>query len=415
MSSGPNWRQPQALTLFGMFGGLNLGNEATLEAIVQTLRRETPEINFSCICVYPAAVQDRYGVPGWPIVPPGFKSIAARALNRALLRIPSHLKTLYWGYRSLREVDLLLVPGTGALDDFGSPPSGYPALILSWALASRLRGTQLILVSIGAGPATHWLSRRYFKFVLQTAAYRSYRDQNSFDFATSLGVDTRHDAVHTDLVFGLLHKEHKAAGTDGLGSVGRKTIGVGIMTYRGWRSEARAGMQQSAIYLNKMTDFVIWLLDEGYNVRLLLGEDSDRPAIDTVSAAVRQRTPDSAQDRLFFTLPTNQQSLAHQIGQTNIVVATRYHNIVCALMCQRPALSIGYAAKNDAVMADMGLSEYCQHIDDLDIPRLKQQFNALMREQQEALARMAKGAATIQMRLAKQNSIVVDLVRSNAG
>ena len=38
------------------------------------------------------------------------------------------------------------------------------------------------------------------------------------------------------------------------------------------------------------------------------------------------------------------------------VVATRYHNVICALKLAKPVVSVGYAAKNVAIMADMGLS-----------------------------------------------------------
>ena len=34
------------------------------------------------------------------------------------------------------------------------------------------------------------------------------------------------------------------------------------------------------------------------------------------------------------------------------VVATRYHNVICALKLGKPTISIGYAAKNDALMAE---------------------------------------------------------------
>jgi polysaccharide pyruvyl transferase WcaK-like protein len=56
------------------------------------------------------------------------------------------------------------------------------------------------------------------------------------------------------------------------------------------------------------------------------------------------------------------------------VVATRYHNVVCALMLSKPTISIGYGEKNAVLMAGAGLAEYCQSVDYLDVERLIMQF-----------------------------------------
>ena len=48
-----------------------------------------------------------------------------------------------------------------------------------------------------------------------------------------------------------------------------------------------------------------------------------------------------------------------------------------ALKLSKPTLSIGYAAKHNALMADMGLSEFCQSARSLDVDRLIEQFKEL--------------------------------------
>jgi polysaccharide pyruvyl transferase WcaK-like protein len=58
-------------------------------------------------------------------------------------------------------------------------------------------------------------------------------------------------------------------------------------------------------------------------------------------------------------------------------VATRYHNVMCALKLEKPTISIGYAAKNVAIMTDAGLGEFCQHTNTLDVDRLIEQFTEL--------------------------------------
>ena len=57
-----------------------------------------------------------------------------------------------------------------------------------------------------------------------------------------------------------------------------------------------------------------------------------------------------------------------------MIVATRYHNIVCALRLGKPLVSLGYAEKNDVLMTEMGVGRFCQHIERLDLDLLIEQF-----------------------------------------
>jgi polysaccharide pyruvyl transferase WcaK-like protein len=66
-----------------------------------------------------------------------------------------------------------------------------------------------------------------------------------------------------------------------------------------------------------------------------------------------------------------------RLAAVDTVVATRYHNVLCALKLAKPTLSIGYAAKFEALMAEMGLAEFCQSARSLDLDRLIKQFTEL--------------------------------------
>ena len=66
-----------------------------------------------------------------------------------------------------------------------------------------------------------------------------------------------------------------------------------------------------------------------------------------------------------------------QTAAVDTVVATRYHNVLYGLKLARPTLSISYAAKHDALMAEMGMSRYCHPAKTLDVARLIEQFTEL--------------------------------------
>ena len=81
-----------------------------------------------------------------------------------------------------------------------------------------------------------------------------------------------------------------------------------------------------------------------------------------------------------------------QMADTDIVVATRYHNVVCALRVGKPTISIGYAEKNDALLAEVGLADFCQDIERLDVDLLEAQ-TARRRAFQEQYHGIVRGVA----------------------
>ena len=94
-----------------------------------------------------------------------------------------------------------------------------------------------------------------------------------------------------------------------------------------------------------------------------------------------------------------------QIAATDVVVATRYHNVVCALKLGKPTVSVGYAEKNDVLMAEMGLGGFCQHVERLDLDRLIEQFTQLVADRQRYEPGIRKANLACQERLDRQDSL----------
>ena len=68
------------------------------------------------------------------------------------------------------------------------------------------------------------------------------------------------------------------------------------------------------------------------------------------------------------------EQLLSQLATTDLVVATRFHNVLLALALNKPVVSISYDEKNDSLMTEVGLAEYCQSIRDIDVDKLVKQF-----------------------------------------
>jgi polysaccharide pyruvyl transferase WcaK-like protein len=403
--------EPKLIGLFGMFGTGNIGNDGSLESMVAFLQSVAPQQRLLCICGNPAAVEEAFGLHAVPIYPEASQSGGGRAtlLRRAAGRAALWLHAA----RHLRRVRVLIIPGMGVLDDFSVSPLGlgWPHDVLSWCLLGRLMGVKVIFASVGAGPIRHPLSRWLMKAAARAAHWRSYRDTVSKAFMASIGFDVRNDPIYPDIAFRL-----PAPTATSLQDEPERplVVGVGVMAYCGWRNNANRGAAIYAAYLEKMTTFVVSLLDRGHLVRVLMGDQADRRAVDDLFRAVRVRRPELAGQSMVFAPAFTLYDIMEQMADTDVVVATRYHNVVCALRIGKPTISIGYSEKNDALLAEMGLAEYCQSIEQLDVARVEEQILHLIANRLALANQIRRVGARFQQRLREQEDLLTSMIFGEA-
>jgi polysaccharide pyruvyl transferase WcaK-like protein len=370
----------RTIAVFGLFGVGNHGNDGSLEVMLDFLRRERPDAELVCICGNPSVVSETFDIAAVPISWSGGHPGSASGWRRRLLSVLGKAFGPVNAYRHIRRADVMVIPGTGILDDFCETPSGMPLHLFVWCLAARAAGVRLALVSIGAGPIRHRLSRWFLISAARMAQFRSYRDQISKDFMTDAGVDTRNDLVQPDLVFNMRTPRERTAeeGVDG-----RLCVGVGVMGYRGWYGFADAGRSIHTVYIEKMVRFVEYVLGAGHDVRLLIGDSGDdKAAVEEILTGVAGHICSAGQ--AIETQPiASLHDLMDQIAQTDVVVATRFHNVVGALKMARPTISLGYALKNDVLMEEMGLGDFCHHVESFDVDALIRKFSQLLEGRHE--------------------------------
>ena len=160
------------------------------------------------------------------------------------------------------------------------------------------------------------------------ATYRSYRDALSRDAMRAMGVDTDDERVVSDLVFAL---------PAGSGSRPGGTVGVGVMDCHGANDERERAAEIHASYLARSA-----ASSAGWSTR------AGRSGCSPVTRWTRSRRGHRADvaaaglatDRLLVEPATTLDELIEQMADVDTVVATRYHNIVCALrLASRPCRS----------------------------------------------------------------------------
>lgn len=398
------------IALFGLFGSGNLGNDGSLKAMVEFLAERCPSAQLVCICRETEAVGRAFGIAAVELRRKPSVGVA-RLIDRALLKVPGKLCDFMRAVRVIRRADVMIVPGTGILDDFGEKPLGMPFDILKWCLAARLAGTRIAFVSVGAGPIRNRWSRWLMVAAAGMADYRSFRDRASVEFMQRIGAHKPGDRLYPDLAFRLAVPQGRAPPREGA-----PVVGVGVMAYRGWYGYRKTGEDVFARYIDKMTRFVSALMQRGHMVRLLIGDEEDRIAVEALQAAVSALPMAARTDRMTVEMAHSLDEVMAQIGKVDIVVATRFHNVVCALKLARPTISIGYASKNDLLMAQMGLADYCQHIDDFDPDRLVTQVCRLHTDRERIARVIAARTAEYAASLKRQEAhLLATLLLSDAG
>jgi polysaccharide pyruvyl transferase WcaK-like protein len=395
--SGIRRAKPLRIGIFGLFGAGNLGNDGSLESFVEFMKAFHPEAELHCICSGTDSVRDRFALPTLPIQAPPPRSRWLRGLNLLSLRTLFRAQEWAWTIATAGRFDMIVVPGTGMLDDFGERWRDMPYHLFRWGLACRLAGTPFAFVSIGAGPIHHPLSRWLMRSAAAMARYRSYRDANSKEYMRGIGLDRAHDPVTPDLAFRLPSPQL------GANAGGRPVIGVGMMGYAGWKHSQSDGQAIYRVYTAKMTQFVAWLIEEGYAVRLIMGDEGDIPAVQEVSRAVGV-APGGMAAHLSFERGRSLAEIMQQLGETELLVATRFHNVVCGLMMGKPVISLSYARKNDVLLEEMGLGEFRQHIESFSLDRLKAQFKQLMLDRADYIPGIVEKTAQYREQLAEQQT-----------
>lgn len=357
--------------LFGLLGAGNTGNDVSLEAVLDYLRRAHPDAVIDAMCSGPELVEAKYGIPAIPVLWYARYQRRASGVVASLLKVLGKLvdavRTATW----VRRHDVVIVPGAGALEaTLPVKPFGFPYAMFVLCASGRLFRTKVALVSVGANMINQPLTRWFLTAAARLAYYRSYRDAQSRDAMRRRGLDVASDRVYPDLAF--------AAPVPPADAGDAATIGVGVMAYYGGNDERRDAAHIHACYVATMKLFAQWLVDTGHNVRLFGGDSKfDVSIARDVLAHVTARRPDLAAGRICVAPTVSFTDLMREMSGVGMVVATRYHNVLCALKLGKPTIALGYSDKFAALMSGMALSEFCQSASDLDIDRLTVLFTEL--------------------------------------
>ena len=396
--------------IFGHFGGGNLGNESTLQAMLYHLRNYLPNAEVTCICTGPEATMRTHNIAAVPIARqigkqgPRSNIPLVRFFRKIVIKLPRELIRCFETFCILHDMDMLVVAGTGLLTDAYGIFGWGPYNLFKWSLIAKIRGCRLLFVSVGAGPIYGGLSRWMIVSALHLADFRSYRDISSMKYLESIGFARNNDRVYPDLAFSL---PAKALPHNDSKNWKRPIVGIGLMGNAGSYSSEKPCDAIYMAYLENLAAFVRWLLTREYDVRLLVGEIwHDKPVIQEFKGLLKKHLLTHEAGHIIDEPVFSVRDLLSQIATTSFVVATRFHNVLLSLLLNKPVISISFHHKCVSLMNQIGLSQFCNDINHLDASKLIEQFGSLKKDESKLRLMIRERARELRGALDEQYSFI---------
>jgi polysaccharide pyruvyl transferase WcaK-like protein len=241
----------------------------------------------------------------------------------------------------------------------------------------------------------------FVKAALRLADYRSYRDIFSKNYAEGMGIAGGSDAVYPDLAFSL---PSGSVPNSRAGDRRKPVIGVGLITYD--RSRTATPEKIETIYRDyvaKVATFVRWLIEHDYAVRFLIGDVVYDNRVRQDVRALLERGGVSYEAGQIIDEPARSvHELLSQLAGTDIVVASRFHNVLLALMLRKPVVAISFHEKVDSLMKAMEMTRFSQDIENVDVDKLIDQLGALEENAESIRCRLEQKAESYRANLEEQ-------------
>ncbi|HJQ10474.1 MAG TPA: polysaccharide pyruvyl transferase family protein [Gemmatimonadaceae bacterium] len=410
-------------------GAGNLGDEAILKATFDALRARWPNASLHAFTLHPARTAANHGVHAealtgvhrrlfgapWPDGPLPIR--AALSLARRTRRIPLLGVLTKWtadwagtvffeavslkrSWKWLQTADLVLAAGGGQLDAVWGGTWGQPYALARWAWLARRARVPFAFLSVGYGGAKTRMSRWLLRYAVSNATYCSVRDEGSRALTEQLGVRNKLPIV-PDLAFGLT-----------AGPPLRKTrpgydVGVSPMTYLRpgcWPSENPAEYQK---YVSLWADVVRERVSKGDRVHLFVSDPGDTDAV----RDVWNRLDDRTRGGCSIAQTTTPEMLLDLFRRLDVVVSSRLHGVLLAIVAIRPVLALSHERKVRAVMTDAGVAPFCLDLPSATLKEVSDRIASLTNEPEESVRRLRDYVAQSRASLRQQDELLPQLLR----
>lgn len=389
------------IVLFGEFGSSNFGNDASLAAILGWLDGATGKQILS-ITRGPELVSAQYGIPS---VSMHADRDRLRWLPRSVRGAAGKIIDLIRTAVIIKPDDVVIVPGSGVFEQkLAGPPWGLGLNLLSLSAATRVRRAYLAFVGVGAAHDTRQIVRAMTRTTLRSAGLLTLRDDQSKEALRLTGIRVAGCPVVPDIVLSEpMMRPARPAHPDAF------NVGVGVIRYYD-RDDPDHGETVAARYESAVIGFCQWLIEHGHRVELLIGDAMDEPVAQKVLQSVRGASPEYCA-KIHFEPVTGYNDLLVRFQKLDLIVGSRYHNLIFGLINGLPVISVSYARKCAVLVDAAGLGRYSVTLETADATRLIERFTELVGELGDARAAVAEYQRRVSEKSAEHREQLLGFVR----
>jgi colanic acid/amylovoran biosynthesis protein len=255
----------------------------------------------------------------------------------------------------------------------------------------------LILFTQSLGPFRSRKNRALIQRALEPARLILLRDERSLEHLREAGLDTARCAVRADSVFGLGDRERVASSADVRLPARGLRVAISVRDWSKFRSEsAESGMRR---YTTAVAALCQELVDErGASITFIStcqGIPEYEQHDDRVARSLVESLPVRYHEHIRVDSAFHEpRALLARLAEFDLVVSTRMHVAILALIAGRPVLPIAYEFKTKELFSRLGFPGWVADIDSLDKESLSATFRSLSTEIDAARPALARGVVS---------------------
>jgi polysaccharide pyruvyl transferase WcaK-like protein len=170
------------------------------------------------------------------------------------------------------------------------------------------------------------------------------------------------------------------------------------------------------VYLNYLTAvalFIMGLLERGHSVRILIGDVVwDQGVRHDLRKVLEDYGSRKFEGKIIDESALSVDELLSQLASVDLVVSSRFHNLVLALTLHKPVIAISYHEKFQPLMNAVGLGTFCQDIEQIDVKELIEKVAMALGCTLDSKTHIAQKAEQFRIALDEQYARIINIAHS---
>jgi len=328
----------EKIFLCGYYGFKNIGDEALLETIYNTIKEINPKLKIDALSYNVKYTEKVKGLRGFS--------------RGSIIKLIS----------KIMDSDCIIFGGGSILQDVTSSKSLL--YYLGIIMLGKFFGKPVALIGNGFGPVNKSFNKKLVRFVLNKVDYISIRDKNAIALLKKLGINSKIE-LSADIAFMIEGWQEKDAfeifKRENIPCC-NKMIGISI---RNWKDKEN--------YTVEIKKFAEYLLKKGYEIVFL---PMQFPRDVEISKEIAENIDGNV---YVIEGEYTPKEMIKIISEMHIVIAMRLHALIFSTIAKIPAIAIEYDPKVNSFAKESGIINSGK-IEKLKYQGLISKFNELEKE-----------------------------------